>query len=135
MQSSGALAQADTGIEAIPMLIDGTWRPGLDLCEVKDPYRGSVRALAPQSSLPDLDDALASATKGKRVAAAMPAYERAALLRRVGALINERAGHVAEIVAPRHRPDWLFRGLGQHCLLHEACDWKFSITLDCAKPN
>ena len=99
MQSSGALAQADTGIEAIPMLIDGTWRPGLDLCEVKDPYRGSVRALAPQSSLPDLDDALASATKGKRVAAAMPAYERAALLRRVGALINERAGHIAEIMA------------------------------------
>jgi acyl-CoA reductase-like NAD-dependent aldehyde dehydrogenase len=99
MQSSGALAQADTGIEAIPMLIDGTWRPGLDLCEVRDPYRGSVRALAPQSSLADLDDALVSATKGKRIAAAMPAYERAALLRRVGALISERAGHIAEIMA------------------------------------
>jgi acyl-CoA reductase-like NAD-dependent aldehyde dehydrogenase len=99
MQSSGALAQADTGIEAIPMLIDGTWRPGLDLCEVRDPYRGSVRALAPQSSPADLDDALVSATKGKRVAAAMPAHERAALLRRVGALISERAGRIAEIMA------------------------------------
>jgi acyl-CoA reductase-like NAD-dependent aldehyde dehydrogenase len=98
MQSSGALAQADIGIESIPMLIDGTWRQGLDLCEVRDPYRGSVRALAPQSSLADLDDALASATKGKRIAAAMPAYERAALLRRVGALISERAGHIAEIM-------------------------------------
>jgi acyl-CoA reductase-like NAD-dependent aldehyde dehydrogenase len=99
MQSSGALAQAGTGIEAIPMLIDGTWGPGIDLCEVRTPYRGSVRALAPQSSLADLDDASVSATKGKRVAAAMRAYERAALLRRVGALISERAGSVAEIIA------------------------------------
>ncbi len=99
MQSSGATPRADAAVATIPMLIDGAWRTARDLYEVRDPYRASITAHAPQSSMPDLDDALASATKGKRVAAAMPGYERSALLRRVGALINERAGRIAEIMA------------------------------------
>jgi acyl-CoA reductase-like NAD-dependent aldehyde dehydrogenase len=99
MKPLDARAEFMKDIPTIPMLIDGIWRAGRDHYEVKDPYRQTVASYAPQSSLADLDDALVSATKGKQAAAAMPAYERAALLRRVGALINERAGTVAEIMA------------------------------------
>src|SRR5262249_50685579 len=52
--------------------------------EVRDPYRGEMVARAPESSLEDLDDA-------RRAAAAMPAYERAAILRKVAQLLVERA--------------------------------------------
>lgn len=83
----------------IPMLIGGAWRQPSRCDEVHDPYRGEVTALAPRSSLADLDDALTAATAAKAQMAAMPGYERAALLRRVGALIVERAEDVAEVMA------------------------------------
>lgn len=83
----------------IPMLIGGAWWQPSRCDEVHDPYRGEVTALAPRSSLADLDDALTAATAAKAQMAAMPGYERAALLRRVGALIVERAEDVAEVMA------------------------------------
>jgi acyl-CoA reductase-like NAD-dependent aldehyde dehydrogenase len=55
--------------------------------------------LAPQSTLTDLDAALASAVSAKVEMAAMPAFERAALLHRVAKLITERANQVAEVMS------------------------------------
>lgn len=83
---------------AIPMLIGGSWRPATEAYEVRDPYRGSVTATAPRSSLTDLDDALTAAVEAKAQMAAMPGYERAALLRRVGVLLLERADLIAEVM-------------------------------------
>ena len=82
----------------IPMLIGGEWRPGSETYEVRDPYRGSVVSRAPRSSARDLDDALNAAVAAKAGAAASPAYERAALLRRAGMLLVERADRIAEIM-------------------------------------
>jgi acyl-CoA reductase-like NAD-dependent aldehyde dehydrogenase len=86
-------------VAEIPMLIDGKWRPAKETVEVRDPYRQELTALAPRSSLADLDEALSAAVAAKAKVAAMPGYERAALLRRVGALLVERADRIAELIA------------------------------------
>jgi acyl-CoA reductase-like NAD-dependent aldehyde dehydrogenase len=82
----------------IRMLIGGAWRSAETTYAVIDPYSGDVVARAPQSTLRDLDDALAAAVAAKAIAAAMPGYERAALLRRAGGLLGQRANEVAEIM-------------------------------------
>ncbi len=89
----------DVSPTEIPMLIDGGWRGARDTYEVRDPYRGTVVSHAPQSSQADLDDALNAAVAAKAKAAATPAYERAALLRRAGTLLVERADAIAEVMA------------------------------------
>ena len=84
---------------AIPMLIGGEWRTPAATYEVRDPYRNTVVAHAPHSTLTDLNDALDAAVKAKAKAAATPAYERAALLRRAAKLLVERADRIAEIMS------------------------------------
>ncbi len=49
----------------IPMLIGGEWRAASETFEVRDPYRGTVVARAPRSSMKELDDALNAAVKAK----------------------------------------------------------------------
>jgi len=83
----------------VRMLIGADWRRGEQLHTIVDPYRGDVVAYAPESTLADLDDALAAASAGKDVIAAMPARERAALLRRVQALLVERTEELATILS------------------------------------
>jgi len=100
MSPSSALKRAaDASPTEIPMLIGGQWRAASETYEVRDPYRGTVVARAPRSSQADLDDALDAAVKAKAKAAATPAYERAALLRRAATLLVQRADHIAEIMA------------------------------------
>jgi len=88
----------ERGVARLQMLIGGEWRFGEAEFDVVDPYRGERVARVPESSLKDLDDALRAAVAAKPKVAAMPGYERAALLRRVAALLVERAGEVAEIM-------------------------------------
>lgn len=83
----------------IPMLIGGEWRKASATYEVRDPYRKTVVANAPRSTLNDLDGALDAAVKAKAKAAATPAYERAALLRRAAKLLVERADRIAETMS------------------------------------
>jgi len=86
-------------VAEVKMLIGGEWRAGEKTYDVRDPYRGEVVARAPESSLKDLDDALCAATAAKPKAAAMPGFERAALLRKVAKLLVERADGIAEIMS------------------------------------
>lgn len=65
---------------------------------MRDPYRGTVFELAPQTTQAELDEALAAAVAAKSKAATTPGYERAALLRRAGTLLVQRADAIAEIV-------------------------------------
>jgi acyl-CoA reductase-like NAD-dependent aldehyde dehydrogenase len=83
----------------IPMLIGGQWVEAKDAYGVTDPFRGTVVSRAPQSSLEDVDAALRAAVTSRQKAAAVPGYERAALLRRVGGLLTERANNIAEIMS------------------------------------
>jgi acyl-CoA reductase-like NAD-dependent aldehyde dehydrogenase len=85
--------------ETVRMLIGGHWREGRDTTEVIDPYRGDAVARAPRSTREDLDDALRAAVAAKEQAAAMPGYQRAELLRRVGRLLLERADDIGRTMA------------------------------------
>src|SRR3972149_4089645 len=90
---------SDAGATQIPMLIGGEWRAASETYEVRDPYRGEAVSHAPRCTLAELDAALDAAVAAKAKAAATPAYERAALLRRAGKLLVERADSIAEIMA------------------------------------
>src|SRR5262249_5912316 len=86
------------GTANLKMLIGGEWREGAETYDVRDPYRGEVVTKAPKSTRKDHDDALAAATAAKAAAAAMPAYERAAILRKVAQLLVARADEIAEVM-------------------------------------
>jgi acyl-CoA reductase-like NAD-dependent aldehyde dehydrogenase len=98
MAQSLKSSSSEAAAAQIAMLIGGEWRPARETYDVHDPYRGDVVASAPRSSLDDLDAALSAAVAAKPKAAAVPGYERAALLRRVGALLIERADVIAEVM-------------------------------------
>lgn len=95
---AGGHAPADA-VPRLRMRIGGEWRAGRPEVAVTDPYRGERIEMAPESSLKDLDDALAAAVAAKPVVAAMPGYQRAALLRKVAALVVERADGIAETMS------------------------------------
>jgi len=79
----------------VKMLIGGKWRSGKELRRITDPYRREIVACAAESTLQDLDDALTHASDATAIIAAMPAHERAALLRRVQSLLQARADDIA----------------------------------------
>lgn len=97
--TSATAPRPDPQPTIIPMLIGGRWVEPVETDEVRDPYRGEVIAHAPRSSTADLDAALKAAVAAKATMAAMPGFERAALLRRVGTLLVECADGIAEIMA------------------------------------
>jgi acyl-CoA reductase-like NAD-dependent aldehyde dehydrogenase len=79
-------------------LADGVWQDAERSIEIRDPYRGDVVGTAPVSSRANLDAALDAAVRAREKAAAMPGYERAALLRRVAALIERDVASLAELM-------------------------------------
>ena len=80
---------ASGDIVRAPMLINGQWRFGAKEYDVLDPYRKEIVGKAPESTAADLDEALNSAVAAKDKAAAAPGYERAALIHRVVALLDD----------------------------------------------
>ncbi len=80
-------------------LIGGEWRESSGTNRIRDPYRGDAVGSAPVSSQADLDAALNAALDGRAKAAAMPGYERAALLRRAARLIEGEDGGLAQLMA------------------------------------
>ncbi|MCW5621150.1 MAG: aldehyde dehydrogenase family protein, partial [Burkholderiales bacterium] len=66
--------------------------------EIRDPYRNEVVGSAPACTSQDVDDAVAAAVAARDIAAAMPGYERAALLRRIATLIERDVAALAELM-------------------------------------
>ena len=79
-------------------LIGGQWEAPARSVEIRDPYRGDPVGTAPVSSLAEVEAAVAAAVEGRARAASIPAYERAALLRRVAALIERDVKALAELL-------------------------------------
>jgi acyl-CoA reductase-like NAD-dependent aldehyde dehydrogenase len=79
-------------------LAGGTWRASERTVEIRDPYRGDMVGSAPVCSTADLEAALNAAVEARAKAAAMPGYERAALLRRAAALIERDVATLAELL-------------------------------------
>jgi acyl-CoA reductase-like NAD-dependent aldehyde dehydrogenase len=80
-------------------LIGGEWRAATRSAEVRDPYRGALVGTVPVCTLGDVQAAVAAAAAASAKAAAMPGYERAALLRRAAALIERDVQSLAELMA------------------------------------
>src|SRR5690606_21248325 len=67
--------------------------------ESRDPYRGDVVCTAPNGGAADVDAAVKAARAAAPEVAAMPAYERAASLRRMADLVVANAAAIGEIMA------------------------------------
>lgn len=72
---------------------------GSDLFDSVDPYRGDIVCRAPSATAVEVAAAVTAAVDAAPRAAQMPAYERAAILRRVAQLVVERAAEIGEIMA------------------------------------
>jgi acyl-CoA reductase-like NAD-dependent aldehyde dehydrogenase len=83
---------------AAKSLIGGTWRNGERHVEIRDPYRDEVVGTAPVSNAADVEAAVTAAVNARDQMAAMPGYERAALLRRAVELIEAQVGALAELL-------------------------------------
>ncbi|MBI1397004.1 MAG: aldehyde dehydrogenase family protein [Betaproteobacteria bacterium] len=81
-------------------LFDGAWQDPARTADVVDPYRGTTVGTAPVSTPGDVARAIATAVEARAAAAAMPGYERAALLRRIAGLI-ERDVHALALLMAR----------------------------------
>lgn len=75
----------------IRMRIGSEWRQGEAQQAVCNPYQGEVVAHAPVSTARDCEDALSAAQLARVTMAAMPGYERAAILNRTADIVKERA--------------------------------------------
>src|ERR1019366_1087614 len=91
------MPKANRKVEHVKALIGGVWREreAQEFDEVRDPFRGDIVATAPRSTPKDCDDALDAAVEAKKTMAAMPGYERAALLRRAADIVAGRAEEIA----------------------------------------
>jgi acyl-CoA reductase-like NAD-dependent aldehyde dehydrogenase len=79
--------------------IGGEWRDGESFADITDPYRGVLVGHMPVSTGRDADDALAAAVRGAKTMAALPGYERAALLRRAADETTRRAAAIGRVMA------------------------------------
>lgn len=79
-------------------LINGEWRSSGQTCEIQDPYRGNIVGTLHLCGKDDLNDALDAAVKARDEAAAMPGYERAALLRRIAERIGRDIDSLAQLM-------------------------------------
>ena len=91
-------APADTPVTA-RALINGEWRSSDNAREIRDPYRGDVVGTMPLSTKTDVDDALNAAVAARDAAAALPGYERAALLKTISQLIERDVESLAHLMA------------------------------------
>lgn len=84
---------------ALNHVIGGQEVAGGELFESRDPYRGDLVATAPAAGADEVATAVEAARAAAPEVAAMPAYQRAAILRRAADLIVERAAEIGEIMA------------------------------------
>jgi len=80
-------------------LINGEWRASDTLREIRDPYRGDTVGTMAISGKGDVDAALDAAVAARDTAAALPGYERAALLKKISQLIERDIASLAELMA------------------------------------
>ncbi len=80
-------------------IIGGKEVAGTGHFESRDPYRGDLMATVPSADVGVVAEAVKAARSAAAEVAAMPPYERAAILRRAADLIVERADEIGEIMA------------------------------------
>ncbi|GAA4046014.1 aldehyde dehydrogenase family protein [Arthrobacter methylotrophus] len=80
-------------------LVGGSWCGEGAQIDIRDPYRGAVVGRMCVSTPAELSGALAAAKAASAVMAAMPGYERAAMLQRIADSVAANAEEIARIMA------------------------------------
>jgi acyl-CoA reductase-like NAD-dependent aldehyde dehydrogenase len=83
---------------AAKTLIGDAWREPERSVEIRDPYRRDVVGTAPVSTSADVEAAVGAALDARDQMAAIPGYERAALLRRAVTLIEAEVAGLADLL-------------------------------------
>lgn len=106
------------------LFISGTWADAAsrDRIAVENPASGEVIGHVASAGIADLDRALEAAAKAFPLWRATPAVERAALLRRAGALLRERAERIAPLMT-REQGKPLAEALGETRGAADTLDW------------
>ena len=81
------------------MYIGGQWVSKGATVPVLTPFDGTPIDEVPRADLEDVKTAVATAVRGAQVMAAMPAYERSAVLRKAAGLLAERQEEFARTIA------------------------------------
>lgn len=81
------------------MLLAGEWVERERQIEVRDPFDDSLVDTVPCATLDDVELALASAVEGAAVARRLTVHERATILSRVAAIVNQRSEEFAQLIA------------------------------------
>lgn len=83
------------------MLIDGEWVDAADgrVDEIRDKATGELIETAPHGGIPDVKRAIEAAQRGRRAMAAMPSYERAALIQRAADTVQAEHDGLSRLLA------------------------------------
>ncbi|MEE9531011.1 MAG: aldehyde dehydrogenase family protein [Syntrophobacteria bacterium] len=81
------------------MYIAGQWTGGQDTIEVLNPFDGSLVDTVPHAGPKEVDQALESATRGARLMAELPAYERYSILTKAAGLLRENQEDFARLIS------------------------------------
>ncbi len=81
------------------MYIAGQWTEAQDTIEVLNPFDGSLVDTVPHASPKEVDQALESATRGARIMAELPAYERYGILTKTAGLLRENQEDCARLIS------------------------------------
>ncbi len=80
------------------MYINGEWVDRSNTMPVFNPFDQSIIAPVPRATVTDVDLAIASAVRGAKVMAKLPAYERYAILNRTAQLMAERVEDLGQTI-------------------------------------
>ncbi|UCG19714.1 MAG: aldehyde dehydrogenase family protein [Deltaproteobacteria bacterium] len=81
------------------MYIAGEWIDTEEKIEVLNPYNGEVVDTVPNATQQEVEKALESATRGARVMAEIPAYQRFSILMKAAGLLMERQEEFARLIS------------------------------------
>jgi glyceraldehyde-3-phosphate dehydrogenase (NADP+) len=81
------------------MYVAGEWRGAASEEEIRSPYDGTVVGVVPVADADDADLAVTAAVDGARVMRALPAWERAEILRRAADLVDAALEDLARTIA------------------------------------
>ncbi|MCH7620501.1 MAG: aldehyde dehydrogenase family protein [Chloroflexi bacterium] len=80
------------------MYINGEWVDRANTMPVFNPFDQSIIDTVPRATVADVDLAIASAVRGAKVMAKLPAYERYAILNRAAQLMTERMEDLGQTI-------------------------------------
>ena len=108
----------------VQLYIDGKWTAAQSArsLDVPNPATGEVLGQVAHAGTADLDAALAAAERGLKAWRATPGLQRAAVMRKAGVLLRERADLIARLMV-LEQGKTLGEALGEVERGAEVCDW------------